>query len=71
MSNDVRINQLLSRWQDLQDQGQITSLEELTADCPELLEQLRGKLLASGKTTSPTQRGQQPSANPPHVRAAP
>lgn len=44
MSADSRLNNLLIRWQELCDQGQSATAEELCRDCPELLEPLRQKI---------------------------
>ena len=37
---DERMNDLLSRWEDLREQGQTVSAESLCADCPELASEL-------------------------------
>jgi hypothetical protein len=34
---DPRIESLIVRWQELEDQGREASVEELCGDCPELL----------------------------------
>jgi formylglycine-generating enzyme required for sulfatase activity len=38
------VHDLLTRWQELQEQGQTLSVEELCADCPEHLEELKRRL---------------------------
>jgi serine/threonine-protein kinase len=40
------INELVLRWQDLRDQGRPPTAEELCADCPELLDDLRRQIQA-------------------------
>lgn len=44
MSPDPRIDELLERWEDLQEQGQTISVEELCEACPELVEDVRQEL---------------------------
>ncbi len=50
MSTDSRLNELLLRWEEARDQGdqgdQGLSVEELCADCPELLEEARRRIRA-------------------------
>jgi serine/threonine protein kinase len=40
------VSELLLRWQDLRDEGQKPSVEQLCADCPELAEALRARIRA-------------------------
>src|SRR5215472_14202738 len=44
MAVDDRLVELLLRWEELRDQGQLISAEELCRDCPELLEEVRRRL---------------------------
>ncbi len=46
MATDPRLQELLSRWHDLQQKGQAPAPEELCADCPELAGELRRRLQA-------------------------
>src|SRR5262245_51244667 len=46
MSLDARLGDLLLRWEELQEQGQTVSAEELCQDCPSLLEPLRQQIQA-------------------------
>lgn len=50
MAGDVRVDELLLRYQECRQRGQLVAPEELCRDCPELLEEFRqriGDLLAS------------------------
>jgi hypothetical protein len=44
MAVDDRLVELLLRWEELRDQGQLLSAEELCRDCPDLLEEVRRRL---------------------------
>ncbi|MHB1426347.1 MAG: WD40 repeat domain-containing serine/threonine protein kinase [Gemmataceae bacterium] len=44
MAVDDRLVELLLRWEELRDQGQVISAEELCRDCPELLDEVRRRL---------------------------
>ncbi len=44
MSVDERLEDLLLRWEELQEQGQLVTPEELCRDCPELLDELRRRI---------------------------
>jgi serine/threonine protein kinase len=46
MSTDPRLSELLVRWENLQQQGQSLSAEELCADCPELVAELKQQIQA-------------------------
>jgi serine/threonine-protein kinase len=46
METDARINSLLDRWEELQEQGAQPSIEELCVDCPELAAELRRRVAA-------------------------
>jgi serine/threonine-protein kinase len=48
MPVDSRIDQLLSRWEHLREQGEGVSAEQLCADCPALLPEVRRRLQALG-----------------------
>jgi hypothetical protein len=48
MMTDSRLNELLIRWQDLEEQGQTVSAEDLCADCPGLAPEL-GRLIDAFK----------------------
>jgi hypothetical protein len=52
MSVEDRVSDLLLRWRTLRDQGQQTSAEELTRDCPELLDRLRERLRAESTSST-------------------
>ena len=41
MTNDTRLNELLDRWEELRERGPAPPLEQLCADSPELLDELR------------------------------
>jgi hypothetical protein len=44
MDTDPRVSELLLRWQELRQQGQILTAAELCADCPELAKELERRL---------------------------
>jgi tetratricopeptide (TPR) repeat protein len=44
MSSATNLDSLVSRWQHLQETGQTVSLQELCADCPEQLDELKRRL---------------------------
>ncbi len=44
MANDQRLSELLLRWEELGDQDQPVTPEDLCADCPELLDELRQRI---------------------------
>ncbi len=44
MSSDHRLTELLIRWEELQEQGQAASVDELCRDCPELADELRRRV---------------------------
>jgi serine/threonine-protein kinase len=46
MADTSTVNELVLRWQELREQGQAVSAEELCADCPALLDDLRRQLEA-------------------------
>jgi hypothetical protein len=46
MAADRPLNELITRWHQLRQQGQSLSLQQLCADCPERLEELRQHLEA-------------------------
>jgi serine/threonine-protein kinase len=46
MANPSGVNELVLRWQELREQGQPASAEELCAGCPELLDDLRRQIEA-------------------------
>ncbi|HEV3256485.1 MAG TPA: protein kinase [Gemmataceae bacterium] len=46
MSTTTRLSELLLRWQELKREGQDLAAEELCADCPELIEDLRQQMQA-------------------------
>ncbi len=43
---DDRIQELLERWDDLRQQGEELSVEELCRDCPELADEVRRRIEA-------------------------
>ncbi len=44
MSDQDRLEELLNRWEELREQGQVVSDEELCRDCPELLAEFRRRV---------------------------
>jgi serine/threonine protein kinase len=46
MAGDPRLDELLLRWEELRDQGRTVPAEELCADCPELLAELKRRIRA-------------------------
>jgi serine/threonine-protein kinase len=44
MSREEKVEELLARWDELREQGQEVSAEELAADSPELLDDLKGQI---------------------------
>jgi len=46
MSDDAKIDELLDRWEELREQGESMSSEELCHDCPELLDALNEQIFA-------------------------
>src|SRR5262249_1210694 len=44
MSRAEKVEELLARWDELREQGQEVSAEELAADSPELLDELKGRI---------------------------
>jgi len=44
MSKQEKVEQLLARWDELREQGQEVSAEELAADFPELLDELKAQV---------------------------
>ena len=44
MAVDDRLVDLLLQWEELRDQGQVVSPEELCKDCPELLDEVRRRM---------------------------
>lgn len=66
-SLDPEIDELLERWEELRDQGQEISVEDLCRDCPHLLDSLRSHIEALKtmswllKPVEDTATGQQPS----------
>ena len=46
MGHSEQVSELLLHWEELNEQGQPISATELCRDCPELLEEVRGKIQA-------------------------
>src|SRR5688572_30534481 len=44
MSREEKVEQLLARWDEMREQGQEVTAEELAADAPDLLGELRGQI---------------------------
>jgi serine/threonine protein kinase len=44
MGTDLRVDELLLRWQELRQEGQAVTAADLCAECPELAEELRGRM---------------------------
>jgi serine/threonine-protein kinase len=72
MTNTERISDLLLRWDDLREQGQSVSAEELCRDCPELLDEVRRQIQAleamyqvpNGDDVNGVTRRDEPAAGP-------
>ena len=76
MSDDTKIDELLDRWEELREQGESISPEELCRDCPELVEAGWTKLAQLNKireTSSPIEPNpiRSPAAGDRTVRAVP
>jgi predicted Ser/Thr protein kinase len=67
MSVEEQLQDLLLRWEELQEQGQTVSPEELCTDCPELLDELRRRVqvLLALKAPLTAANGAATSADPP------
>jgi tetratricopeptide (TPR) repeat protein/tRNA A-37 threonylcarbamoyl transferase component Bud32 len=66
MSNPPSVSALVLRWQELREQGQVVSAEELCAGCPELLDDVKRQLqaLASMSCFLGASSRQTPDASP-------
>jgi serine/threonine-protein kinase len=76
METTTALSELLLRWQDLRNEGQSVSAEELCTDCPELLPELRQQieamrsmesLLGIGQPASGSMRKPPPSTGQPNT----
>src|SRR5580658_4567837 len=85
METEVRVNDLIDRWEELREQGAPPSIEALCSDCPELVPELRRRIRAltemdSALDTGPTEvretckreaiDGQRPSRGLPEILRA-
>jgi hypothetical protein len=48
MTRETQLDELLLRWEECRQKGKSTTAEELCADCPELLEELKKRISALG-----------------------
>src|SRR5947209_17378679 len=79
MPTAADVSELLLRWQDARDRGKPFAAEELCADRPELLAELRAQIAALQdmeyllglQTTDPRQTGAETPGPPPGARAWP
>jgi len=46
MSNETRLNELMDRWDELREWGQLTAAQELCSKCPELADELMQRIAA-------------------------
>jgi hypothetical protein len=71
MSDTAQLDALVQRWRDLQRQGRPTPPEQLCADCPELLPQLKELLAATRATPTGGSDSSQPDTQSDTTRDLP
>src|SRR5580658_4379338 len=57
METEVRVNDLIDRWEELREQGTPPSVEALCWDCPELVPELRRRIRALTEMDSALETG--------------
>ena len=46
MSNETQLNELMDRWEELRERGELTPVKDLCAECPELADELMDRIAA-------------------------